>query len=538
MEDEMSAFCMMFCLTLHQVLASLTKAAFRLKDGRESMAHEAQHPGDKRRRYSKKAPPEEGEGSRHFTLLAFCSRARYVVDKLWQTLFSRAEDFSSTIFGVAAVYWPTGHHSSKMFQRMTKDILKTQANLTFRVLSRYDRIHCGPLSFLDLMRLDAAENPEQLASDSLKALMEARECCLDQSWGLPVMKDVAAQPDDESKLKTLQHHVTQFDAHARGVSLREETMHRYQREFAGSGKAKATLFAKQAASMVITESMHNYDNCCPGASANASASTKAALQDVRQGRVIHRRPRNLGNPVFHFMSQRKQQVQGISQDEILAEWNAMSQDEKTRWTAQHRIQVSKKRASERWAKEQREEQEARLTADTPSRSPWKVGTDKYPLHEKYVTEYLRDFRSRECGIQKLSDVDHELTQLQVQRLLEGAKYHGMDAATTCARASFSNPIDLDAATQSTWQKLASTAQLQKSCWECHPGLCKTQDAELLNQISVLWGHLPREDTLLMLQRTGGRANQRVVVFARLVTGLLGTLLADVVSEVYSLFVYS
>ena len=299
LQDNMAVFCLLLTLVLHQLLATLTKIAFRLKDDRQDMANESQRSTAKRRRRCKSRPgPGEEEDAKQFTLLDFGRKTRQVLDMLWQILFSQDEGFASTVFAVPAAFWPQGSHVSEMYKRMTRDILKTQANIALRIVYRYDPSHCGPLSLLEMS--SSPEPPEELAQSKVKLLVhDAKECCLDQSWAVPVRKDVVAHEGD-SQAQILTDHVRQYASHARGVSLREEGMHRHQRQMAGGDSARALEFAKQSANMVILDSFRNYADLCGDASVTAPVQLKAALKDVRDGRIIHSRPKQFGNPRCHL----------------------------------------------------------------------------------------------------------------------------------------------------------------------------------------------------------------------------------------------
>ena len=519
LQDRMATFSMLLFLTFHQVLSTITKIAFRLRDDKEGMDETSGPKVKRRRRFRFKGAQHFQEGGSdneehkpsRYSLFDLCLKAHRVGDLLWRTLFLQDEDARRTVFAVPMAFWPQGEDRSSMFKRLTADILKTIANVLFRILYRFAPEHSAPHSFLQILNPDA---PEEISLRRVREFLNSSECCLDQCWAVPVKKDVKEQTDDSAMLECLRDHLKSFKEQGRGVSLREEALHQWQRRSAGGNNAKATQFCRQAADMVLLCSEHNFEGCNNLSCAGAAAEMKDELAQVRKCKVVHKRPQDFGSPMIAFISKRSKEEPGVAKSEHIEKWKALSPEGKADFTRRHKLEVSRRR----WAAQAAKEEADAQASDVVVKTPWNIGSAAFPLDASHVTKFLHEFSSRERGLAALERIQHATSNLYVSRIQDGSKYQSMDAAVVGAKAEMGRVIDTEAIQAGSWPQIGAE-KMARSCFEKHPGLCATRDADTIEQIQQLWRSVPKKDTLLLIEQTSGRANQRIGVFARIITGL-------------------
>eukprot|EP00438_Fugacium_kawagutii_P019112 Skav204375 [mRNA] locus=scaffold4897:42516:44048:- [translate_table: standard] len=432
-------------------------------------------------------------------------------------VLSGGDEARHTLFSVAAQFWPASESKEAMYRRMSDDILKTVCGLNWRIL---DKQETAPYAFLEVAEKDSVE--ERILAKTAEFL-KVPQCCLDPYWGLPVQRHVRAQDDAATQAETFKQHMVNFVSNSRGVSSREECMHATQRAIAGGFKGKAPAFPKQAAAMVLTESLNNFTARTGVSVGKAPKRIREATKLVRKKQIKHARPKQIGSAMFFYVAAMKKTHPGKSDADLRLQWQNLTPVEKDQWKRKHAVQVAKRRMELSSVQ--------RMEASRPqskTQSPWGIGSDSLPLKDCFVDDFANVFRTMPTGVEALSQLDFEEIQEYLTAIKEGKKYHSMDAAAMAARSMFGKVVDNANSVQDVWGTVMASTKLRQPCSEKHPGVCQNKDGSMLASIEGLLRLLPKEKScLLMIQLTRRSAREQLVVYAR---GILGVELKLKIAE--------
>ena len=300
----------------------------------------------------------------------------------------------------------------------------------------------------------------------------------------------------------------------RAVSSREENLHAQQRVAAGGWKAKATLFSKQAAESILRCSLDNFISRTGVLPDKAPKAVQAASKVARKRKWIHKRPRQYGNPMFQYINARKKEPDCTNTfQELRAEWASLSVEAKSRWKNQHIAKVAAHRLAHQHMAQVAKDRSVKA-------SPWRLGDDRHPITEEALSGFLSVFKQRGTGLEALGKCKCEEARDLLKNYLEkGRKYHSADTATAAAKEMLGNIIDYDSACKDTWGEVMGCQRQKPSCFEKHPGLCETKDANIISKVETFTRMLPKGNSILMFELGERPRKDRLAVFARVVTGL-------------------
>ena len=421
---------------------------------------------------------------------------------------------------VPAAYWPEqGQHAkSDMFKRMTDDTLKSLGGLKFRCLVKF--VH-PPLSTVEAALAPAGSDEQH---ESCLKFCACRKCCLDPFWGQPVQDDVlkAAEVSEEKQLDTFLDHAQEFEKQARVVSLREEQMHVTQKQAAGGTQGRPSPFERQAAETVLGMSSRNFVSRGGPELNGAPAEVQKARTAVRKEKITHKRPNQFGNTAVFYSNEMQKQGSKCSRSDLIRQFKGLSEVEQSSWRGKHHYEVSSKRKLQR-AVDAASADRLAEPAWRASKTPWGIGTADLPLDPEHVEAFLAPYRTQASGraaLAKLAETnaDAERYLKQMEDEVKPRKYHSMDAAKIEAKAQFGEKINEATPGKGSWADALKAPLPDKGCWELHPGLCKTDDATILQAAFALINKVPCKSCLLWLELDRPLQAQKQVVLLRVTVG--------------------
>lgn len=512
-----SAFILVTTLVLHHYLCRVSVVAFKQHDADRSdlpqKPSETQQKAANRRLRFKGAQalsaPHE-DPNRKYTMIDIFDSGLQAVWMFWNVI-NNPHSLHRSMFALCEMFWPANLPKSDMLWRLTEDVLKTIAGLKWRFVTK------GKAPPYNLLALADPDCPDNIQKGLFASFCALPNCCLDQWWGKPVRQDMDRQEDQDAQLLCLKKHVAAFARNARAVSSREESLHKSQRYFAGGWVARAPTFAKQSAQVVLETSMTHYSRRTGVSKRGASAGVKRAAKVVQKGKVQHCRPRHWGNPMFTFINDQRRAGSELTFSDLKRQWVGMPAPEKQEWSRKQRLTVS----TRRWAKRSVQTAAAAEETEDENRSPWNLGNDSVPLRPEFLSDFLKPFQKRASGLDALQPSDCLEAQVFRQQVRNGCrKYHSIDAAVYGARALLMEPITNKQANGPPWQNVAECPKPEKCCKELHPGLCRTLDELDMPVIAALEQAFPRKNGVFMVEHRAVPVRDRVVIFARLVVGLI------------------
>ena len=510
--NEWALFTLLLVLVYHHFLGRVTKIAFRLRDTDKPIPDDPEgEPAYKRKRLLFKGYQAFQEVEpRKCRVPDIFSTSLDCVNIFWKILTSTVA-FNGSVFGLLPHFWPRSSSFEDLYDRLVGDTLKTICGLKWRVMSR-ERV--APYSLLEMVQNDP---PPELLQAQTKKFMSLPLCCQDPFWVKPVIEDLSQLPGLEEQIEKLQSHIQSFQKTGRVVSAREENCHATQRLAAGCWRAKPTLFEKQSAQMVLTDSYQNHRSRTKTQLGGAPLAVKQASKSLRARKVVHKRPRQFGSAMFHYMSAERKAGSQASEPQLRQQWKNLTAPQRETWITKHRLNV----ASRRFAKSFVQQREGTDTSDAVKASPWNLGVGEYPLKPEFLANYLQPFQRKATGLEQLGRVKTPQAIRLKEKYENGrARYHSMTAAECSARSLFCEDVDDSNAHSGTWGKAAACSRPQKTCDQLHIGVCRTRDEALFSDIFTLVERLPKKDNaILMLELSGRPAQQRVVTFVRMIIGL-------------------
>lgn len=520
MSNGLAVYTVVMTLVFHHILTPISAVGFGLMDSdrlditKAPVSAKRQRAQQRRLRFkgaqafdADENPLDPAQG---FTLKDLFRKTHDVIDLLWAAMLS-PEAAERTHFAIAVAFWPRDLHKDDMRKRITTDMLKTLCSLKWRII--YKEVS-APYNLIDFALADRSDG--DAAESAVKAFMDTKECCLDPFWGRPAQKDCQNHPADAPDI--LKQHLESFIKNCRGVTHREEKMHATQRIFAGTNTKRAPLFTRQSAEMVLRTSATNYEMRMGGSLKAAARRVRTAARTVRKGKVLHKRPNQLGSTLIFYMNKLKQQNTGLTNVQMKQQWHDLSPAEKQSWKRQHIVSTGQSRLAARVREEKMaaEEEDALQFAN---KTPWQIGSNRFPLQERFICEFIDQFRSRNQGIAALSQVKTPESEQFLREISDGKKYHSMDACVLAAKANVGQHISADSPLVG---QIMQAERCKGSCLDKHPGVCTSSDAAHFPSIESLVQSLPRgQNVMLMVQRIRCPAKEQFVLYVRAVTGPCG-----------------
>lgn len=505
LSDEMAMYSLLVALTFHHYLSCITKVGFRLMDADRRDISKEQLPQRQRQKREKRRLRFKGAQAFHIEdppceetskFADIFSSAQKVVSLFWKAL-TAPEALTKSHFAIPAAFYPASRSRDDMRKQVSEDILKSIAQLKWRLLIQQLRT---PYSFLD---------PETECDPT--TLTSSPTCCLDPFWGRQVQSDLKHADDPVARLEG---HIKAFSENARGVSHREETMHASQRVLASGWRSKAPLFRSQAAAMVCQTSLRNYTSRTGQSCQQAPKHVIQAARSARVKKITHKRPRQYGSPLFTYINSMKQEGSTLTNEELREAWKGLCHADRADWKRKHVARVATKRVISNATAANLEAKTERNLSDL---SPWQIGSARFPLQEQHLESFMLPFRNKASGLVQLSNSK----TLEVKEWLRAVgagsrKYHSLDACTLAAQAALGKPITND--TEKV-QDIMDSERCVPCCLNLHPGLCKTKDAAVMSSALALVESFPRHNAVIMVEKSAGPQKERFVVYLRSITGL-------------------
>lgn len=514
MNHSLTRFQLLCSLTVAMVIAPITRLLFHLHDVQDDEKVEKQDSKKSKRarmRQWAKGPERaftEDDPPHRFFFADVRIAARKAVDQLWQS-----HDGPRNVFGTAVQFWPSNAPKSQMFQLLVEERLLNIAQVKWRLATRFEAPPFN-VSWLDRYAcLDdvPAENLRQAVNDFLK--MDS--CCLDPHWALPAQKRVKESEDPHACLFKV---AKDFFKHFRPCSLKEEKKHSVQRKIAGGHVSMAASFAQQACQSVIQEVSEIFQNHGGRNLQKATADVVKAAKHARVRKVIHKRPGQMGNPVFFYIA--RQRAMGCDDKSFAAlaqQWKDLSHDSKETWRNLQRCDARRNRQSKQRA----------AVPETSIKTPWGLGDDTWPLKAEVLKSWLQPFRTKSSGLRELKDrgadghFPAEQACLDYARKVESGsvKYHSMTAAELGSKATCVAEV-----TEETQKHVSTTDDIMQvqphrhHCFSKHPGACQRQHHRELTMISKLIKTLPRSNCVARFEIKGLAAKNRKVVYTKVTVG--------------------
>ena len=463
------------------------------------------------------------KGANVFDIPPFDSQKKYelndlhvssmkVVDYIWQALSAPLE---LSVFQVPAMFWPQDRSASDMYRFMSGDMLQALAAFKWRVSYKF---YNPPYCLLAMISPDCSLETQACLTQKF---LDMPACCLSQFWGQPVKEELAEEAAAEGVVPVdlLKFHVQKFAQQSRPVSIREERQHSLQRTFAGGWRAKARSFWQQACQSVLANAAKNCFARRQGLhQKQRQADWKKLKSTVRIKKIVHKRPKQCGNPVFYFVATRIAQCSQKTKDELREDWKAMSAAEKQDWKWRQSTAVAKRRQAQQVVHARCAEDMKNLEFDTP----WGLGDDEHPLRPEFLSEYLAPFRTESAGLAALRQMDstHPAVSAYLDKMDSGeVKFHSQDAAVAFSKAVLGKPVTADNSVGvATWTKAETCPAASATCFDAHPGLCRGSEKPMVDSVANLVARIPRKDSVLMLSFSGVPAAQKHTFFVRLVIG--------------------
>lgn len=511
----MAIYHLLVTLCFHHYLTAVTKVAFALTDqDKQGIAVEKlpQHQQAKARRRCRfkgaqafQIDEDAEDPDKGYTMMDFFKKAHSVTDLFWAALMS-PEALDKTHFAVPAVFWPRQFPKDDMYKRMTLDILKTLCALKWRV---FYKEATTPFCFLK----DTMSDAEPVC----QRFLAMPSCCLDAHWGRPVQKHVKDSHSEDQGATKFANHMKTFMANARIVSHREETMHAQQRTMAGGFKSKAQLFSRQASEMVLATCLTHYERRTNISVQRAPERLKQAGKVVRARKVVHKRPRQMGSSMFLYVAEMRKNGSDLSAGELRTQWRELPNGQKNIWKRKQALVNGKKRLmKKKWDETKAQADDNALSMS--EKSPWQLGDDRYPLHEKHVVEWMSSYKNKANGLNALGKFQSPEALDHARSISEGKPYHATDACMIGSRASLGEVITNPGAIV---KDIMNVSKQEACCLEKHPGVCKDKDWEIMSAVDSLVRSFPKGNHLLMIETCVGPVRERFALFVRCVTGLAG-----------------
>ncbi|CAE7031558.1 unnamed protein product, partial [Symbiodinium sp. CCMP2456] len=277
-------------------------------------------------------------------------------------------------------------------------------------------------------------------------------------------------------------------------------------KLAGGSAAAASRHHSQAARFVV----QNLARCYVGRGGrdlmHSSPEIRAAAKTVRKKKVLHARPKQMGSGRFMFLAAQLRQHAGKTKEQVLQEWKDLDSQTKQVWQARSNIQVRMQREAKSHA------QESQQQAAVPT--PWNLGDSNFPLTQRAMNDFLVMFRTKDAAITALNECDDENCRDFCKKVVEGQKYHSMDAAMTFSKATVFAQVRVEDE-QAT--NILKADCKPASCVAQHPGFCKTRDAGQAAEVQSLLKLFP---TCSCVLRCEARRPRRapLVMYLRAVLG--------------------
>ena len=391
LSDEMAMYSLLVALTFHHYLSCITKVGFRLMDADRRDISKEQLPQRQRQKREKRRLRFKGAQAFHIEdppceetskFADIFSSAQKVVSLFWKAL-TAPEALTKSHFAIPAAFYPASRSRDDMRKQVSEDILKSIAQLKWRLLIQQLRT---PYSFLD---------PETECDPT--TLTSSPTCCLDPFWGRQVQSDLKHADDPVARLEG---HIKAFSENARGVSHREETMHASQRVLASGWRSKAPLFRSQAAGMVCQTSLRNYTSRTGQSCQQAPKHVIQAARSARVKKITHKRPRQYGSPLFTYINSMKQEGSTLTNEELREAWKGLCHADRADWKRKHVARVATKRVISNATAANLEAKTERNLSDL---SPWQIGSARFPLQEQHLESFMLPFRNKASGLVQLSN---------------------------------------------------------------------------------------------------------------------------------------
>ena len=312
--------------------------------------------------------------------------------------------------------------------------------------------------------------------------------------------------------------VQDFFLSFRPVSLREEQYHRIQRWFAGGNDAKARAETYQRALSVVHSVKKQFEvrsgrslDKAPVPVQDAFAKATASSKKSRW-----RRPKQMGSALFFYMGSRRKSHPNkeFTNQELVAEWKALSSEAKRWWQSKHQTSVHIRRNQCRMAAAAQKPPQEFSTA-------WGLGNDSWPLKPELLQAFLSNFRGKQAGMQALQqDVQGDAVQTYLEDLThERSKYHFKDALRAHCNDYFGGSIGGQDAQDPLVKDIMLSAPPAFGCYVQHPGLCKsTHGPVIVAGVQAFFRTVPKKSGLLRFK------SGSLVVFARAVLGQVGKIM--------------
>ena len=487
LRDKFATFNLLLTCSLAQSMSRITAYCFELVNAdKEDLTGRVPDRQEerKRRRMRRKGPEaflEEEHRRKH--LQGVKLRVQQFLSKAWDDLLSEGMVNSTVIPGA---FWPRDEPPSSRFKTMAEHMLRNVAAVKWRLMVRFST---PPWSFAHL-HPDAS--PESLGK-SLQELLDASPCCLDPWWALPLQKHLLTLDEDAQQVRFRQA-VGRLLASLRPVSLREEQSHAVQRRLAGGDVAgPLTSNTQRAASVKKTYELRGGRNLD-----HAPPKVLKAIKKRKSRPGVFKRPHQTGNCLFFFVAQKRKQGDQRSKAELVAEWNALSEQSKQWWQSKFKINSSIKRQQAADAKKFAQDHPA---PDVPT--PWDIGDEVFPIKPESFRAFLDGFHGKAAGLATLRKLVAESgSNLEIEEYIEQVEsraepYHMKKALDLFCKHELGPALDSDTIRQcSLAREIMATKPLRLGCFAEHPGLCKCKHEGERPQVQQFMKLVPNKSCLL------------------------------------------
>ena len=513
-------FQLLTTLSIAHIIAPIVRLLFALHDSQSGVqdksasAPRSNHDKRCRIRLLYKMNFAEQEAGVAYTFAEIKVAANKAVARLWLSL----KNATASVFAAPIQFWPSSEAKSAMWEQLADEILRNIAALKWRVQYRFLQPPFDASFFCKYETV--GDVPADLLDTALGKLTEAKPCCLDPFWALPVQQQVLAVENEEDKKKLFFTLVKDFFDDYRPSSLKEEQQHSVQRKAAGGHTSMPTSFEHQAAAGVISEMGKNFTTKGGRDLTKASSDTQAAAKKARVKKVIHKRPMQSGSPMFYYIAQQRSLGLGGGWSDLVQRWRSLDAVAKKHWKFVHSSLTRRKRASMASIAENK-----RNDGPPSVQTPWNVVDETWPLKSDDLDQYLAPFRSKRTGMDALqsfagpAQFDAEMNcQKYRQQVIDGkVRYHSMSAASLASKAVIAGKIsDETLRSVPSAQEILETPSHQQHCLAKHPGMCRTEHAGQIKKINKLVATFPRDSCIIRCE--SGRGRSQKVAYAAVTVG--------------------
>jgi hypothetical protein len=198
------------------------------------------------------------------------------------------------------------------------------------------------------------------------------------------------------------------------------------------------------------------------------------------------------------VAQKRKQGDQRSKAELVAEWNALSEQSKQWWQSKFKINSSIKRQQAADAKKFAQDHPA---PDVPT--PWDIGDEAFPIKPESFRAFLDGFHGKAAGLATLRKLVAESgSNLEIEEYIERVEsqaepYHMKKALDLFCKHELGPALDSDTIRQcSLAREIMATKPLRLGCFAEHPGLCKCKHEGERPQVQQFMKLVPNKSCLL------------------------------------------